>query len=212
MPLPQEIIDFYLTRSPYAKSDKPDSRKSINLSTYGWEKANLENLMKWILLYHLSDGEAGGLSFSIATHIDNETVERFCCVDGPDEISNRGGAFCISRKIAANEDNSIKCTLSETYATCFFRHIRNSIAHGNYEYCEDGGWVIFRDQASSIDTNSPQMTAVFHTSVDFLLKLVDTVKNGPASIPDGKKLNDQIKGNSYRINRDIQAQVSEINA
>lgn len=212
MALPQPILDFYLTRSPHAKSDKPDSRQSINLSSLGWEKTNLDRLMKWILLYHLDKDEQNTIAFSIATQIDAKTVQHFNNHPADWMNCSLGGVFCIKRNINADENNSIRCILSETYATCFFRHIRNSIAHGNYVYDEEADLVCFSDQASGMDTNKPRLNAIFQTSICFLNRLIEIVEAGPDAIPDSKTLNEQLNGRSYQIKRNVQALVNESGA
>lgn len=209
MPLPQDIIDFYLTRSPHAKSDKADSRLSIDLSTYGWEKANLDSLMKWILTHHLTEDGVGNLSFSIANQLDEPTVSKFRETGNQDENASLGGVLCIKKNINADEGNQIKCVLSETYVTCFFRHIRNSIAHGNYVYDDNTKLVCLYDQASNVGTKDPRFNAVLLTSTQFLEELIPIVLGGPEAIPDKQELNSRLSGATYRITRIVQAQVNE---
>lgn len=209
MTLPQAVVDFYLTRSPYAKSDKPDSRQSINLSSFGWEKTHLDTLMKWILVNHLREDGAGNLTFSISDHIANATAQQFGMLAPIQNCTPFGGAFCIKRTINATEDNLISCVLTETYATCFFRHIRNSIAHGNYVYNEKLGLVRLIDQASNVSTPNPKITAIFLTSIGFLQKLAEVIENGPEAAPSNDNLLLQLNGATYRIMRNVKAQLDE---
>ena len=204
MLLPNEIIDFYLVRAPYAHSDKPSSVQSLDLSTLQWEKRKLGTLMEWIVFQHISaDGESR-IHFSISNDV-HRTSDRLFAVQSPSTLNENGGIFCIKKNLRANEDNSISCKLTETYATCFFRHIRNSIAHGNYEYDQGTGLIMFRDQASDIGTKDPAFTAVFQTDISFLNQLMKIVTAGPSQL-GGEKLS---RVPSYRVERKITADIED---
>ena len=196
MQLPAEVIDFYLIRAPYAHSDKPDSAQSVDLSKYKWEKANLDRLMKWIVIEHRS---GSGISFSVSNAVPEKADK---ILEAFRNAGNIGGVFTIRNKISSSEDNALKCRLSEAYATCFFRHIRNAIAHGNYRMNE-AGFVVFKDQAVAIDSKDPKLTAAFVTTTSFLMMLIDVVKGGPEAIKD-----DEIAScPRYRVNKKIETDV-----
>lgn len=199
--LSSELIDFYLVQSPYAHSDKPSSAQSVDLQTLGWKKANLDLLMRWISK-ELSRGKGeANLSFTIANKISNGLYtslhSQLTNCDEPEQ----GGCCCISRKIDANPSNKITCKLNETYATCFFRHIRNSIAHGNFSFNKAGTFVLFKDQASAIGTRDDSATAALIISIKTLNDLRDLITAGPSSI-DEERLADSP---AYRVKRQIDA-------
>lgn len=204
--LPADIVDFYLTQSPYAHSDKPASAQSIDLSGCGWEKNELDKLMKWVTTRCLHTENPGMFAFFISNDVQSKYEQ--CRLMGEQEnawLNTDGGAFCIKCKISANESNAIKCRLTETYATCFFRHLRNSLAHGNYQYDQEGERVLFLDQASDIGTKTPAQTAFFQADIQFLRDLMFVVKTGPSAIEPG-----EIAGcPSYRVERRVVANVEE---
>lgn len=202
MSLPSEIVDYYLTCSPYAHSDKPASMHSLDLSTLQWEKGKLGNLMKWIVSQHLSSEGESCIHFSISNDVKEISEVLFAGITLSAQNEN-GGVFCIKNSLKASEDNSINCKLTETYITCFFRHIRNSIAHGNYEYNQDSDLILFKDQASAIGTSNARPTAVFQTSIEFLNQLKTVVSAGPDQL-------DEVRLSSvpsYRVERKITADV-----
>ena len=204
--LPADIVDFYLTQSPYAHSDKPASVQSIDLADYGWKKNELDKLMRWVTARCLRTENCGIFEFVIS----NDAKARYnqCKrINSPENawLANDGGVFCIKCKLSADEDNSIKCRLTETYATCFFRHLRNSLAHGNYQFDQDGEKVLFLDQASDIGTKNPAQTAFFQASIQVLRDLIAVVKAGPSAI-EQKEIADCP---SYRVERRVVANVEE---
>ena len=75
--LSSELIDFYLVQSPYAHSDKPSSARSVDLQSLGWEKTNLDLLMRWITKELGDGGLEARLSFTIANKIPNELLQSF---------------------------------------------------------------------------------------------------------------------------------------
>lgn len=204
MTLPNEIVDYYLIHAPHAHSDKADSAQSLDLSTLRWEKRRLGDLMKWIVSQHLSAEGKSRIHFSISNDV-NETSNSFF-VDGALSPKNEnGGVFCIKNSLKAGEDNSIHCKLTETYITCFFRHVRNSIAHGNYEYNQDLNLIMFKDQASAVGTNNPKFTAAFQTSVEFLNRLMTVVDAGPDQLDEARLSSVP----SYRVERRVTADVED---
>ncbi|MGO5499699.1 hypothetical protein ACTQV1_01085 [Paratractidigestivibacter faecalis] len=200
--LPLPIIDFYLTNSPYAHSDKGSSAQSIDLGEFGWEKRELDKLMKWVVKIH-SPASTSNIRFSISKDVQ-ETVDGLSLSLANPHVL--GGAFCIQNSITATEDNSIKCRLKETYATCLFRHIRNSIAHGNYEMDDEHETVLFKDQASSIGTSNPRPTACFLTTLTLLEELENVIKGGPTGI-SAETISDTP---GYRINHKLLGKTEEV--
>lgn len=202
MSLPNEIVDYYLTRSPHAHSDKPASAQSLDLSTLRWEKGKLGNLMKWIVSQHLSSRGESRIHYSISNDVKETSEVLFAGITLSAQNEN-GGVFCIKNSLKAGEDNSINCKLTETYITCFFRHIRNSIAHGNYEFDRESNLIMFKDQASAIGTSNPRPTAAFQTSVEFLTQLMTIISAGPDQL-------DEVQLSSvpsYRVERKVAANV-----
>ncbi len=206
--LPADILDFYLTQSPYAHSDKPASAQSIDLADCGWEKNELDRLMKWVITRCLHAENPGMFEFLISNNAQSRYEQ--CRRMGGQEntwLNSDGGVFCIKCKISVNERNAIKCRLTETYATCFFRHLRNSLAHGNYLYDQAGERVLFLDQASDIGTKNPAQTAFFQVGIQILRDLISLVKAGPSVI----KPEEIAKCPSYRVERRVIVNVEEQN-
>ncbi len=199
--LSSELIDFYLVQSPYAHSDKPSSARSVDLQSLGWEKTNLDLLMRWITKELGDGGLEARLSFTIANKIPNELfTELHAQLDNCDKPI-QGGCCTISRKIDADSSNKITCKLTETYATCFFRHIRNSIAHGNFSLNKTRDFVLFKDQASAIGSGGESATAALMISIKTLNELRDLITAGPSSI-DEERL---VDSPAYRVKRQINA-------
>ena len=201
--LPDDVIDFYLTHSPYAHSDKPVSAQSLDLSTFGWSGTNLDRLMKWISIHHLDDDKQGTLNFTISSDTGKETSIPFWDDRQICWLTHNGGVFCIKCKISSDVNNSIHCKLAETYATCFFRHLRNAIAHGNYQI--ENEQVLFKDQSAAIGSKSANLTAYFQTTITFLRELAATVENGPSRV-DGDSI---ANCPPYRITHKVEADVED---
>lgn len=204
MSLPNEIVDYYLTHSPRAHSDKPTSAQSLDLSTLKWEKRRLGSLMKWIVSQHLSSKGESRIRFSISNDA-KETSEVMFAGNMPSLNNENGGVFCIKNSLKASENNSINCKLTETYITCFFRHIRNSIAHGNYEFDGESNLIMFKDQASAIGTSNPRPTAAFQTSIEFLNQLMAVISAGPDQLDEAQLSSVP----SYRVERKVVADVED---
>lgn len=202
MNLPANIIDFYMTKVPHAHSDKPDSALAFDLSSAKWEKAKLDKLMKWVSVRHRAKDGSSGITFSIAKDV-KQRGSNLIDPENPFEDESPRGIFCIKNSLKASEDNSIKCVLTEAYATCFFRHIRNSIAHGNYEVNGDDNLILFKDQSNGMGASVPTLTALFLTSFDFLNELIGVVESG------SEKLKDEVVENApaYRVNRRVEVDI-----
>ncbi|TJW09731.1 hypothetical protein [Parvibacter caecicola] len=198
--LPPEIIDFYLTKAPYAKSDKGSSRQSIRLDSFNWSGAGpLGLLMNWIS-WHFIDGDSLLLSFHASKKVDKRLGLLGLSTNEVNLYAQRG-ALTISNTISLDEEGQCRCTLNETYCTCFFRHIRNSIAHAFY-LCYDNGWVLLRDASCNPGTAEENMsfTGGLLVTLDFLYELMEFVKKG---YENGgamrKELAEGLSGKTYRV-------------
>lgn len=199
--LSSDIIDFYLTQAPYAHADKPDSAQSIDLADYGWTGSKpLNELMQYVMLRHLRTDGSLNLFFTAANDVSSKSKEMFG--DLTDFAEREYGAvLCIKRSLKLKDDNTCECQLTETYATCLFRHIRNSIAHGNYRI--EGDSILLLDQASSIGTQNPSFTFVMLTTVSFMTELARLIVSGYASFLLSDEEKESIRGLSYRVPRKI---------
>lgn len=76
--LSRELLDFYLLRCPYAKSEKSgaSSSASLNLSDNGWEKEKLHKLMQWVGSHFLNENGTLLLSFKVSDSV-NETIREY---------------------------------------------------------------------------------------------------------------------------------------
>lgn len=203
MELPSSIIDFYLTRSPHAHSDKGSSARSIDLGEFGWQKNELDKLMKWVVAQH-SSPKASGICFCISK--DARKTTKALSLDSLNPLA-LGGVFCINRNITVTETNAIRCKLTETYATCLFRHIRNSIAHANYEVTPKSGTVLFKDQISAMGTPDPALTAEFLTTIKLLEDFRIVIEKGPQALKDDVFL---LTAPAYRIDRKLLGKTEEM--
>ena len=202
--LPDDIIDFYLTQSPHASSDKASSVQSINLEYYNWKKSGLHILMKWIATHSIAADAQSYFKFTISKDV---CLELHSSVDpgvsGMKLLEHNAGLFCINWRFWTNKAKQIKCVLIETYATCFFRHLRNSIAHGNYWYDSKRGVVLFLDQKEAgVNSN---LTAYFQVDIAVLRELIGVIKNGPTCI-DQQVYHDYPQ---YRIDHKLEVDIEE---
>lgn len=209
--LGEELIDFYLTQSPYAKSDAPTSRQSICLADFGWSgKSKLARLMNWISLEFMQNDELC-LIYSAAEKV-NENVSKYgldrSCISRKPQIA----LLTISNKINIGEDNQCTCRLHETYITCFLRHIRNSIAHGFY-WKSESGTVLFKDTSSKMQTQDEdkKITACIFTTESFLNQLKRVIKDGPETELIENDISRKLNGESYqlRLSKELSIAVKE---
>lgn len=210
--LSSAIIDFYLTRAPYAHSDKPVSKCSIDLADFGWAGTTpLHRLMQFIVFHHKDNHGAPNLRFTAGADAMDAIGKTLAGSQDLGIISLRsmelGGVFCIKRKLTMKGDYSCTCELIEAYGTCFFRHIRNSIAHGNYR--EEDDLVLFLDQGSSMGTKDPKYTCAFMTSVSFLEDLSQLVLGGYEAFAADETLLGSLKGVSYRVPKNLSLSVDD---
>lgn len=205
--LPTEIVDFYLTHAPYAHSDKPISAQSIDLSVHGWSgNAALNALMQYVMLRHLSDDRKSGLFFTAANDVSTKCEEVFGDLDAYAD-KGPGALICIKKNLKLKDDNTCIAELTETYATCLFRHIRNAIAHANYRIA--GDTILLLDQASKIETPNPNYTFVMLTTISFLKEFARVITSSYESFELCPEDKERLKGLTYRIPRSIVLNLKE---
>ena len=199
--LPNEIIDFYLTHAPYAHADKPDSVQSTDLADYGWTgNKPLNELMQYVMLHHLRTDGSSNLFFTAANDVSSKSKEVFGDL-GDFPKREPGAVLCIKRNLKLKDNNTCECQLTEAYANCLFRHIRNAIAHGNYH--TEGDSILMLDQASSIGTLNPSFTFVMVTTITFMNELARLIVSGYESFLLSEEDQERIRGLSYRVPRKI---------
>lgn len=149
--LPRKLVDFYQLKCPYAKSDesRATSAVAMNLSDKGWEREKLHLLMQWIASKFVNESRLS-LSFKVSENVNKTTRELGLDIDSPAVLPCRG-VLQINNKAGVSESGECKVKLNEAYATCLFRHIRNSIAHANYMVTESGH-VLLLDASSKPNT------------------------------------------------------------
>lgn len=205
--IPAELVQFYLIGCPYAQSDKSASSAAhgINLAQYGWEKHELTKLMRWIQSGFISENNEVHLGFFVSDNV-NETVERLGLTDSKPCLSHPRGALQIKNKVTISENGECTVRLGETYATCYFRHIRNSIAHGNF-YVDSMGHILLVDSSSkpNTSTDKKKYSAAVVTSLSFLFDLKQTVEAGADACREPKDMDDFRRTDSYRVDlkRDV---------
>ena len=198
--VPQDLFRFFLLESPHAKSDKSlaSSALSRDLSDSGWEGAELHKLMQWVSLYFLTTKGELMLSFKASDSV-NETIRDFGLDVNNSSIPDPRAVLQINNKITVSEKGQCKMKLKETYATCLFRHIRNSFAHGNFR-TDENGRILMLDFSSKPKTDNDKKKYTFgmSASISFLRELMKICKKKPNQVltnDDLKRLNNT----SYRL-------------
>ena len=205
--LPGELIDFYLTRAPHAHADKPDSAKSIDLADFGWTGSKpLNELMQYVVIRHLKADGSSNIFFSAANDVSSKCKEVFGDLS---DFSNKecGALLCIKKNLELKDNNTCECKLIEAYSTCLFRHIRNSIAHGNYQINDDS--ILMLDQASNIAAPKPKYTFVMLTTISFLVEFANLITAAYESFSFTPEDKERLKGLSYRVPRRIVLEMKE---
>lgn len=200
--LPEELIQFYLIGCPYAKSDASASSavQGLNLSDRGWEKRALSKLLRWIQSRFVSDDGYVQLGF-FASDAVNETIEMLGLTDSKPCLSHPRGALQINNKVTVSESGKCTVKLRETYATCFFRHIRNSIAHGGF-YINDKGHILLFDSSSRPNTSADKKkySAAIVSNLSFLFDLKQLIEAGADAYEEPESAPEYLKTDSYRVN------------
>lgn len=201
----RDLFNFYLLRCPYAKSDKSSASSvaSLNLSDNGWEKKKLHQLMQWIGLHFVDEKGMLLLSFKASDSVNDTIKEYGLDVDSPTPTPNRC-VLNIKNKISLLESGECTVKLSEAYATCFFRHIRNSLAHGDYKVSNQGHVILF-DTSSKVNTGSAskKYSCGLLCEVSFLEVLKELVEKSPEDTFLTGEQKAQI-GLNYRVRLDKQ--------
>lgn len=200
--IPIELIEFYLIRCPYAKSDESaaSAAQGQNLAEYNWENRALAKLMRWIQNNFLDEKNEVQLGFYVSDTV-NETAEKLGIMDSEPCLSHPRAALQIKNKISISENGQCTVRLNETYATCFFRHIRNSIAHGSF-YIDAKKHIALFDTSSKPNTPSDKKkySAAIITNLSFLSDLKQFIEAGADAYDEPKEAPDYCKADSYRVN------------
>lgn len=205
--LPQELLNFYLLRCPFAKSDKSASvsAQGINLADYGWQDTKLSRLMNWIQQEFTDQNGRCQIAFFASDSINN-TASQIGINNQHPCLSHKRAALQIKNKISVSEEGQCSIRLQEAYATCLFRHLRNSIAHGNF-YIHESDRILLIDSASKPNTSIDKTKITFGmvTTLEFLTNLMNVVENGEANLAKFDLETGPSKKNLYRIhlNREI---------
>lgn len=203
--MPDELFKFYLLSCPYAKSDKSAAPavSSLNLAENGWTGPKLHQLMQWISLQFIDENQKLAIHYLPLNDITNVLKKQGLVGDTEPPATASIAYLSIANKLSLNEQGQCKLELTETYITCLFRHIRNSLAHGNYQEL-DNSRVALYDTSSKPGTaeKSKKYTFAMVTSIEFLQKLMKLVSGkAPMNIRDMTKDKRSII-NSYRIKID----------
>ncbi len=211
--IPEELLQFYLIGCPYAKSDESASSaaQDLNLADYGWEKNALAKLMRWIQNKFISDDGEIRLGY-FASDAVNETIKALGLIDSSPCLSHPRGALQIRNRVTISENGKCTVKLGETYATCFFRHIRNSIAHGSF-YINDMGHILLIDSSSKPNTSADKKkySAAIVSDLSFLSALKQIVEAGADAYEEPENNSEYVKTDAYRINlqKDVALSISE---
>ncbi len=211
--MPDDLFRFFLLRCPCAKSNMSAAcaKDALNLADNGWNGPKLHQLMQWVALRFIGDDKELHLRFVLTGRIND--IQEVHGLIADKSMPNRQFAYLsINNKLSIDEHGKFHMQLTETYATCLFRHIRNSLAHGNFHVLEDGNVALF-DYGSKPNTAKEDQRCTFAmlTSVIFLRDLMNTVTTS-ASKKDIVLPNDKATiANKYRIKIDKKVQVDDGN-
>lgn len=178
-----ETILFYLIQTPYGASDSSarSSLRGINLESYGWSKTNLNKLMQWIQLNIASADSDSEFKFYPTKDLPKSICDRF-------KMNNRSSECHLilkgSQSVDFSEDGLnyiIKCNITETYSTCFFRHIRNALAHGLFNLDEYNN-IVLKDCSGKPGSSNKKYTALMRFPAKYLITLRETVLAGADSV------------------------------
>ena len=137
------ITDFYLINTP--TMDKNNS--GYKFYEYGWVSEEDEGILQSLLMSNFRQGQFCFLNSNSLTKIG-------------DALELRGSEICINHSrgvILVNYETSIKSTgeldfkLLESNSAALFRHVRNSLAHGNFYLFENEN-VLLRDKKGNLET------------------------------------------------------------
>lgn len=140
------IFDFYVSHAPILKSGaEKEKQKKKNfglryLGEYGWAKNNELSKLERILL------ENSGMhniiikrSSTIEQTLHNMDLEGDICLSAPRSV------IMQNIKITLEESGEVKVAQQESRMVCFFRHIRNSLAHNRMYYFEKFDMILLED-------------------------------------------------------------------
>lgn len=199
--IPEELIQFYLIGCPYAKSDKSASSaaQGLNLADRGWEGNSLAKLMRWIQSRFIDSNGNVQLGF-FASDTVNETVRLLGLTDSSPCLSHPRATLQIKNKVTISENGKCTVKLGETYATCFFRHVRNSVAHGSF-YLDPVGHIALFDSSSkpNTPTDKKKYSAAIITNLPFLFDLKQLVEAGADTYNEPESDSEFHKTDSYRV-------------
>ncbi|MGI6670075.1 MAG: hypothetical protein ACOX58_00575 [Christensenellales bacterium] len=163
-----DIWEFYVTKTPSMLSSQ-----SIEFEYFGWRNTVSKTdgygaLEKLLYSYISADFK---LLYVRAKSISDSLKEvglsgNILCVDHPRGVLMQN--FSYSHK----ENETVKVESSESKVNCLFRHIRNSLAHGN-TYLFDNGNILLEDKDKS------KITARIIIPIVALHKWMIVVKEGP---------------------------------
>ncbi len=177
--MPDDLFRFYLLRCPYTKSNKSSSTAAgaLNLASKGWTRPRLNQLMQWVSSYFLgSDGQLN-LTYYASGAVNESLEKQGLTLEEPD-IAPCRASIAINNKLSIDESGRCKLRLTETYATCLFRHIRNSLAHGNFKPLENSYIALF-DCSTKPNSENKRYTFGMLTTIAFLYELKKLLESEP---------------------------------
>lgn len=153
----EKILEFYIIYAPYTEGNVKPSAKSINLVKAGWDSRSIVKLLRGI-----SDFECFFVS----------DKKKFKEVLRKKEIKANEYKEGMHIAILMQKNNTDHNTKEETEATCFFRHIRNGFAHGNFEVKSENIWIIDRSEGIN-----GEYTAFIQIEIQYLYKIINAISN-----------------------------------
>ena len=119
-----ELADFYVLMRPRVEGPLRADPQSIDLSTLGWKKDEVLHLAKRTLFDKGVETVNAGDDFSRVARSKGYYADKRIVEKKTSALLLQDGRPTIDRGVKHFAE-------SESIANCLFRHVRNSIAHGN---------------------------------------------------------------------------------
>ena len=161
-----ELVDFYVVGRPRVAGAAGSTPQSFELSQLDWDKDSVRRKAEDVLfdgkrIERVPDGRA----FARQARKRGFVTDKRLLDKKKSALLTQGGKTVAKRGTA-------RFVESECIADCLFRHVRNSIAHGNM-FNLRYGWVLFLDK-----TNSGAFSAYVITTPFRLYELMLDLKKG----------------------------------
>lgn len=133
------IFDFYVSHAPILDNSIKSDFGLRNLKDYGWKSTELTELERRLLRESGMDKIVIKLSKTIKQTLHENDLENEICLDTPRSVVLQNAT------VSLEESGKTKIERKETRLMCFFRHIRNSLAHNRIYYFKEVDMILLED-------------------------------------------------------------------